>query len=154
MQSFFCSFRNEQERKLDVRFFRQNGRVLSVYGKTELKLTKPSLSPKTKLARRNIYIPTKDMKSPKCCNTSQPSVRMRSEGYSIVCVCVCVCVFVCPIEILRMAVLNIELSHVLCIKSNYLQNGCVFCRKTLSFLRYSQSCSYERFRLHGHAYFY
>ena len=43
---------------------------------------------------------------------------------------VCVCVFVCPIEILRMAALSIELSHVLCIKSNYLQNGCVVCRKT------------------------
>ena len=75
---------------------------------------------------------------------------MRSEGY-----CsrfMCVCVFVCPIEILRMAALSIELSHVLCIKSNYLQNGCVVCHKTLSFLRYSQSCSYERFGLHGHAY--
>ena len=65
----------------------------------------------------------------------------------------CVCVFVCPIEILRMAALSIELSHVLCIKSNYLQNECVVCLKTLSFLRYSQSCSYECFRLHGHAYF-
>ena len=83
---------------------------------------------------------------------------MRSEGYSsrFVCVCVCVCVcecvlFVCPIAILRMAALSIELSHVLCIKSNYLQNGRVVCRKTLSFLRYSQSCSYECFGLHGHA---
>ena len=38
---------------------------------------------------------------------------------------VCVCVFVCPIEILRMAALSIELSYVLFIKSNYLQNGCV-----------------------------
>ena len=71
-----------------------------------------------------------------------------------VAVVVCVCVFVCPIEILRMAALSIELSHVLCIKSNYLQNECVVCRKTLSFLRYSQSCSYERFRLNGHTYFY
>ena len=83
---------------------------------------------------------------------------MHSEGYGsrfvCVCVCVCVCVFVCPIEILRMAVLSIELSHVLCIKSNYLQNGCVVCRKTLSFLRYSQSCSYEHFGLNGHAYKY
>ena len=77
---------------------------------------------------------------------------MRNEGYGSRFVCVCVCVFVCPIEILRMAALSIELSHVLCIKSNYLQNGYVVCRKTLSFLRYSQSCSYERFRLHGHAY--
>ena len=42
-----------------------------------------------------------------------------------------VCVFVCPIEILRMAAFSIELSHVLCIKSNYLQNGYVVCRKTL-----------------------
>ena len=70
------------------------------------------------------------------------------------CVCVCVCLFVCPIEILRMAALSIELSHVLCIKSNYLQTGCVVCRKSLSFLRYSQSCGYERFGLHSHAYFY
>ena len=38
--------------------------------------------------------------------------------------------FVCPIEILRMAALSIELSHVLFIKSNYLQNGCVICCKT------------------------
>ena len=41
-----------------------------------------------------------------------------------------VCVFVCPIDILRMAALSIELSHVLFIKSNYLPNGCVVCRKT------------------------
>ena len=73
---------------------------------------------------------------------------MRSEGYSSR----FVCVFVSPIEILRMAALSIELSHVLCIKSNYLQSGRVVCRKTLSFLRYSQNCSYERFGLHGHAY--
>ena len=71
---------------------------------------------------------------------------------TVVVLCVCVCVFVCPIEMLRMAALSIELSHVLFIKSNYLQNGCVVCRKTLSFLRYSQSCCYVRFRLHGHAY--
>ena len=71
---------------------------------------------------------------------------------TVVVLCVCVCVFVCPIEILRMAALSIKLSHVLFIKSNYLQNGCVVCRKTLSFLRYSQCCCYERFRLHGHAY--
>ena len=71
---------------------------------------------------------------------------------TVVVLCVCVCVFVCPIEILRMAALSIELSHVLCIKSNYLQNGRVVCRKILSFLRYSQSCSYERLGLHGHAY--
>ena len=75
---------------------------------------------------------------------------MRSKGYGSR--FVCVCVFVCPIEILRMAVLSIELSHVLFIKSNYVQNGCVVCRKTLSFLRYIQSCCYEHFRLHGHAY--
>ena len=54
---------------------------------------------------------------------------------------VCVCVFVCPTKILRMAALSIGLSHVLCIKSNYLQNRRVVYRKTLSFLRYSQSCS-------------
>ena len=51
-------------------------------------------------------------------------------------VVLCVCVLVCPIEILRMARLSIEMSHVLCIKSNYLQNGYVVCCKTLSFLRY------------------
>ena len=80
---------------------------------------------------------------------------MRSEGYSShFFLCVCVCVFVCPTEILRMAALSIELSHVLCIKSNYLQNRRVVCRKTLSFLRYSQSCSYDRFGLHDHAYKY
>ena len=67
---------------------------------------------------------------------------------------VVLCVFASPTEILRMAALGIELSHVLCIKSNYLQNRRVICRKTLSFLRYSQSCSYDRFRLHGHAYKY
>ena len=55
---------------------------------------------------------------------------MHSEGYGSRFVCVCVCTFVCPIEILRMAALSIELSHVLCIKSKYLQNGCVVCRKT------------------------
>ena len=50
---------------------------------------------------------------------------------TVVVLCVCVCVCVClSIEILRMAALSIELSHVLCIKSNYLQNGCVVCRKT------------------------
>ena len=58
---------------------------------------------------------------------------MCSKGYGSRFVCVCVCVFVCPIEILRMAALSIELSHVLCIKSNYLQNACAVCRKTLSF---------------------
>ena len=73
-------------------------------------------------------------------------------GSRFFCLCVCVCVFGCPIEILRTAALSIELSHVLCIKSNYLKNGRVVCRKTLSFLRHSQSCSYWRFGLHGHAY--
>ena len=77
---------------------------------------------------------------------------MRSEGYSSR--FVCVCVFVCPTKILRMAALSIELSHVLCINSNYLQNRRVVCRKTLSFLRYCQSCSYNHFGLHGHAYNY
>ena len=75
---------------------------------------------------------------------------MRSEGYSSR----FVCVFVCPTKILRMTALSIELSHVLCIKSNYLQNRRVVCCNTLSFLRYSQSCSYDRFGLHGHAYKY
>ena len=41
---------------------------------------------------------------------------------TVVVLCVCMCVFVCPIEILRMAALSIEPSHVLSIKSNYLQN--------------------------------
>ena len=34
-----------------------------------------------------------------------------------------------------MAALSIERSHVLCIKSNYLQNGRLVCRKTISFLK-------------------
>ena len=86
---------------------------------------------------------------------------MRSEGYAVVvlCVCVCVCVFVCPIEILRMAALSIELSHVLFIKSNYLQNGCVVCRKTLvpeiqtKLLLRALRAAWPRLLNYDHAYF-
>ena len=64
---------------------------------------------------------------------------MHSEGYGSRCVCVCVCVC--------LSHQNLKNGCV-----NYLQNGRLVCTKTLSFLSYSQSCSYEHFGLHGHAY--
>ena len=53
--SFFLSFCNEQERKLDAHFLDKTGVVYQLYGKMELKPTKSSLSQKNEsLARRNI----------------------------------------------------------------------------------------------------
>ena len=54
-QSFVFPFCNVQERKLDASFFRQNV-VYQLYGKTELKQTKSSLSPKKKLWPDEIYL--------------------------------------------------------------------------------------------------